>query len=57
MYANIYFNENEFFKKEQVKDVKMIETLDNKLIILTEKGELIEHDTYCIDNYMVVMER
>ena len=37
MYANIYFNENEFNKKERVDNIKMIETIDNKLIILTEK--------------------
>lgn len=37
MFANIYFNENEFNKKERVDNIKMIETIDNKLIILNEK--------------------
>lgn len=37
MFANIYFNENEFNKKERVDDIKMIQTIDNKLVILTEK--------------------
>lgn len=57
MFANIYFNENEFNKKERVDDIKLIETIDNKLIIITEKGHLIRYDTYVIDSYMVVMER
>lgn len=57
MFANIYFNENEFNKKERVDNIKMIETIDSKLIILTEKGDLIKYDTYVIDNYMVVLER
>ena len=57
MFANIYFNENEFNKKERVDNIKMIETIDNKLIILTEKGHLIRYDTYVIASYMVVMER
>ena len=38
-------------------NIKMIETIDNKLIILTEKGDLIKYDTYVIDSYMVVLER
>lgn len=57
MFANIYFNENEFNKKERVDDIKMIQTIDNKLVILTEKGHLIKYDTYAIDSYMVVVER
>ena len=57
MFANIYFNENEFNKKERVDNIKMIETIDNKLIILTEKGDFIKYDTYVIDSYMVVLER
>lgn len=57
MYANIYFNENEFNKKERVDNIKKIGTVDNTLIILTEKGDLIKYDTYVIDSYMVVLER
>lgn len=57
MFANIYFNENEFNKKERVDDIKMIQTIDNKLVILTEKCHLITYDTYIIDSYKVVMER
>lgn len=57
MFANIYFNENEFNKKERVDDIKMIQTIDNKLVILTEKSHLIKYDTYAIDSYMVVVER
>ena len=57
MFVNIYFNENEFNKKERVDSIKMIQTIDSKLIILTEKGDLIKYDTYAIDSYMVVVER
>lgn len=57
MYANIYFNENEFNKKERVDNIKLIETIDNKLIIITEKWDIIKYDTYVIDSYMVVLER
>ena len=57
MYANIYFNENEFNKKERVNNIKLIETIDNKLIIITEKWDIIKYDTYVIDSYMVVLER
>ena len=57
IFANIYFNENEFNKKERVDNIRMIETIDNKLIILTEKDHLIKYDTYAIDSYMVVVER
>lgn len=57
MYANIYFNENEFNKKERVDNIKKIGTVDNTLIILTEKGDFIKFDTYVIESYRVVMER
>lgn len=53
----IYFNENSFYKKEQVNNIKKIGTVDNKLLILTEKGVLIEYDTYVIDSYHVEFER
>lgn len=57
MYANIYFNENAFYQKERVENIKKIGTVDNKVIILTEKGDFIEFDTYVIESYQVVMER
>ena len=57
MYANIYFNENAFYQKERVECIKMIETIDNKVVILTEKGDYIKFETYVIESYTVVMER
>lgn len=57
MFANIYFNENEFNKKERVDNIMLIETIDNKLIIITEKWDIIKYDTYVIDSYMIVLER
>ena len=57
MYANIYFNENAFYQKARIECIKKIGTVDNKVVILTEKGELIEFDTYVIESYQVVMER
>lgn len=57
MYANIYFNENAFYQKERVENIKKIGTVDNTLIILTEKGDFIKFDTYVIESYEVVMER
>lgn len=57
MYANIYFNENAFYQKDRVECIKKIETVDNNLVILTEKGDFIKFDTYVIEKYTVVMER
>lgn len=57
MYANIYFNENAFYQKERVENIKKIATVDNEVIILTEKGDFIKFDTYVIESYTVVMER
>ena len=53
----IYFNENSFYKKEYIENVKMIETIDNKLIILTENGNFITYDIYVIDSYHVEIKR
>lgn len=57
MYVNIYFNENAFYQKERIECIKKIETVDNEVIILTEKGDFIKFDTYVIESYEVVMER
>lgn len=42
----IYFNENGLYKKECIENVKMIETIDNKLIILIEKCKFVKYDIY-----------